>query len=374
MELKIGTVTSNTSINKDGTFHVSFGLFDSEEQEPISELVTYVSPYGNNRSGFVAIPAPGSLVICAYISSSDPNGAHYTGYYYLGSIMGYPVIQNQPSDEKVEEGKVADTNSVWPFKFRGMYDGKEVYPEQIGMTNARGDNFLMSSRYRPEEFEGDQMQDYRIQMESGSGKCIRLVDGPEVDGIIMSNEHVGKDFFIFSSSNSTKGNFSEGEWFLRTHGPINMYTTQGNIRHWVQEGYNLQLENLATGEYGYTKGGLKPNAVISTDSGPASSRVNNVGNETWGCIEIRSAHNNVIIEALAEDSVIRIEAPGSNTKIIINTGGTVDIVADKKITLQSNEEIEINAPIVDINGSQSVFIDNSAGPINLNLPDTPPAL
>ena len=133
-----------------------------------------------------------------------------------------------------------------------------------------------------------------------------------------------------------------------------------------------RLAKTATGEFGYSKGGQAPNTKISTDSGPASSRIKNIGNETWGCVEIRSANNNVVIEALADDSVIRLVAPGSQTKIIVETGGTIDLVAAKKITIQSGEEVEINAPLVDINGSQSVFIDG--GQINLNLPDSPPQL
>jgi len=372
MNIVIGTVISNSSIQKDGTFSVTFGAIDPSTGDPTSDVVTYVSPYGNNRSGFVAIPTPGSLVMCTKIETSDPGGDTYAGYYYLGSIMGKPTDYKTPSEGAESSGRVAGAKSTWPDKFKGMYDATEIIPQQIGLSNARGDNFLISNRVRPEGYPGGALQDYRIQMESGSGKAVRLVDSPEVDGIIMANEHTGKDFFIFSSSNSKKGNFSEGEWHLRTHGPINMFTTSGNVRHWVQEGHNLQLENLATGEFGYTKGGQAPNTTISTDSGAASSRITNVGNETWGCVEVRSANNNVIIEALADDSVIRIVAPGSQSKVIVNTGGTVDIVAQKKVTIQSNEEVEINAPIVDINGSQNVFIDG--GQIDLNLPDSPPQL
>tara|TARA_R110000782_G_scaffold102791_4_gene190145 strand:+ start:14463 stop:15566 length:1104 start_codon:yes stop_codon:yes gene_type:complete len=367
--MNIGTVMTNASIEQDGTFLVSFGLKDSVG-EVVLEQVTYVSPYGNSGSGFIAIPTPGSLVLCTKIEAHEGSGRDNAGWYYIGSIMGKGTTP-EPDEDSVSEGRVSD-GTVWPRRFKSMYEATELYPDQIGMTNARGDNFSMFSRHRPEGFVGGQMQDYRIQMQSGSGKSIRLVDTPEVDGIIMSNEHVGKDYFIFSSSNSTRGSFSEGEWFLRTHGPVNMYTTASNMRYWVQEGHNLQLENLASGEYGYKKGGISPNAKVDNTAAAASSRITDVGNETWGCVELRSANNNVILEALAEDSVIRIEAPGSKTKIIINTGGTVDIVAKKKITLQSDEEIELNAPKIDINGSTDVHIDG--GTVALNLPDSPPEL
>ena len=55
--------------------------------------------------------------------------------------------------------------------------------------------------------------------------------------------------------------------------------------------------------------------------------------------------------------------------MIVDSGGTVDIVAQNKITLQSDTEVEINAPIVDINGSDTVFIDGGPN-ILLNKPHT----
>ncbi len=67
------------------------------------------------------------------------------------------------------------------------------------------------------------------------------------------------------------------------------------------------------------------------------------------------------------DSVIYINAPGERCKVIIDTGGSVDINADKKITIQSKTEVEINAPLVDINGS--TLVDIHGAEIYLNDPD-----
>ena len=153
------------------------------------------------------------------------------------------------------------------------------------------------------------MKDFRIQMESGSGKVIKCVDTPEVDGIVITNEHGAKDYIILSTGDSDSSPFSEGEYHVRTHGPINQYTTENNMRLWVQDGLNLQIENLTkTGDLGYTKNGQSPNVKATTNEGGPSTRINDFGNETWGCVEVRSLHNNVIVEALAEDSVIRIVA------------------------------------------------------------------
>ena len=391
MIIKIGTVSDNTSFEKDGTFKVCFDFSDEENRQ--SEIVKYVSPYGSDHAGFFAIPTPGSLVICAKADTGIGDPELYNGYYYLGSVVGpVPGINNnviteddptEPSNDYIEKtspgvhgpnnGKPAHIKNLGlgiPEKYQGAYDGKKLTPEQIGLTSTRADNLTMSLRSSPIE-SGNPWQDFRIQMESGSGKVIKCVDTPEVDGIVITNEHGAKDYIILSTGDSDSSPFSEGEYHVRTHGPINQYTTENNMRLWVQDGLNLQIENLTkTGDLGYTKNGQSPNVKATTNEGGPSTRINDFGNETWGCVEVRSLHNNVIVEALAEDSVIRIVAPGEQSKVIVNTGGTVDIIADKKITLKSGTEIELTAPEIDINGTNNVYIDG--GRVDLNLPHPPP--
>ena len=55
--------------------------------------------------------------------------------------------------------------------------------------------------------------------------------------------------------------------------------------------------------------------------------------------------------ANAENSVIYVDASGPNSKVVVRTGGTVDIVANKKITLTSDTQVELNAPLVKLNGT-----------------------
>ena len=90
---------------------------------------------------------------------------------------------------------------------------------------------------------------------------------------------------------------------------------------------------------------------------------------------MRSHHNNISLEAEAQDSVIFVSAPGPPSRVIVESGGSVDIVAKGKITLQSDIEVEITAPLVDINGSETVDINGTdvtinGGP-NINLNPSP---
>ena len=146
-------------------------------------------------------------------------------------------------------------------------------------------------------------------------------------------------------------------------------------------GYNVDLENKTTGAKAYmtnkkprgSDGRVDANGNPSSGlgdpgTGPySSSRKGKYGNITTGCINLLSHHNNISLRALNNDSVIYIEAPGPHSRVIIDTGGSVDINADKKITIQSNTEVEISAPKVDINGTSET--DIYGGTIKLNDPN-----
>ena len=389
--LKEGTVTSQADITRTGMFSVAFDLSDEKSQP---QQVHYVTPYGNTEAAFVAIPIAGSKILCI----EDDSVGGVNGIYYLGSVMGSITGLNEalpiPPEHrpppppkyipKVKPGTfgpdlleyesaimTGGNTPSWPDAFKDMYDGKEIIPEALGLTNYRGDTFKISSRYTSSQKEwlGTPFQDLRIGMNSGSGKKIELVDSPIVDGIVMSNEHKGKDFFIWSSGGSKDSPFSEGEYHMRTHGPVNLYTLVNNFHIWVEDGLNIEIENKSTPSKSYGPGinvdptmdgssipigGMKNQG---TSTGDYSSRKGQYGNETTGCIQLKSWYNNISLQAEALDSVVYIEAPGNEAKVIVDCGGSVDIVSQGKATIQSNTEVEVNAPLVDINGSTNVEIN-----------------
>ena len=98
--------------------------------------------------------------------------------------------------------------------------------------------------------------------------------------------------------------------------------------------------------------------------GYEASRQGVFGNETTGCIQLLSHHNNISLRADAQDSVIFVNSPGPHSRVIVESGGSVDIVAEGKVTIQSNTEVEINAPVVDINGSDSANMNG--GVVNID--------
>ena len=416
LKLKIGTVQSKADISQTGMFKASFR--SSLNGKTVFENVRYVTPYGNSEEGFVAIPPAGSQVLVAYEDDVALQGDELQGYFYLGSVMGNITGLNKEAaldtegldqqandalaanDEYLDktqqgmkgpmgaDGKVAEIKEVdygsWPDRFKDMYDGKGITPEAIGITNHRGDAFKIASRANNTEKADLPFQDYRIGIMSGNGKRIEAVDSPIVDGIVMTNEHRGKDFFIWSTGLSEQSPFAEGEYHMRTHGPVNMYTLMNRFHIWVEEGLNVEIENKATGRNAYGPDtGTNPDGRVDAGGAPSNglgnpgtggyiaSRQGVFGNETTGCIQLLSHHNNISLKANASDSVIFVNAPGPNSRVIVESGGTVDIVAQGKVTLQSNTQVEINSPLVTINGSNEVDINGGVvyidgGDVHLN--------
>jgi len=395
LRLKVGTVTTKADVTQTGKFKVSFK--GSKNEKPLEEDVTYVSPYGSNQSAFVAIPDKKSEVICLYDDAISQEGDQIQGYYYLGSVIGPTPGANRllppghtppvkpssvPYIEKTSPGgrgtpappgvlaEVVEKNqSAFPDPFQDMYGGKGIIPEMMGFTNLRADSVTLSNRSRGNT-AANPFQDYKTSLQSGSGKRFALIDSPTVDGIVMTNEHRGVDYMIWSSGMSEQSPFAEGEVHWRTHGPFNLYTLWNRFHIWVEDGLNIEIENKSTGSKSpnKTRGKLGP-----PGTGGASGRISTFGDESTGCIQLWSHHNNVSVSALEEDSVIHLHAPGTNSRVIVHTGGTVDIVAEGKITLQSGTEVEINAPEVDINAlGGNVYIDGSQ--VHLNQPHAAPQL
>ena len=138
----------------------------------------------------------------------------------------------------------------------------------------------------------------------------------------------------------------------------------------------MEIENRSTGKQAYGDTSTNNDGRVDGNGAPATglgdpgtggyeaTRQGIFGNETTGCIQLHSHHNNISLKAEAQDSVVFINTPGPHSRVIVESGGTVDIVAQGKVTIQSNTEVEINAPIVDINGSDSANMNG--GTVNID--------
>jgi hypothetical protein len=176
MDIKLGYVTSNFDIRRTGTFMATFNLKDPESGAAEPEKVRYVSPYGSDAAGWVAIPQKGSYVLVGYPTKNDLANGVPDAYYYLGSLYG--GLNGGTSLNSTEKVGVQDTKSNFPPEFASeLYEAKGAIPEKIGFTGTHGDAFTINNRFRSgSSADGpplDDFTDHRIEMRSGSGKKIK---------------------------------------------------------------------------------------------------------------------------------------------------------------------------------------------------------
>ena len=361
MKLAIGTVTSNADITRSGSFSVSLGKYDGKLGEVKPVKVRYVTPYGSADAGWISIPTVGSTVLVGWVDVAMEGGQvmeDLGGYFYLGSIYGGMSSSKQLVDvlESQSESEVQGPEStrIMPPEFDEVYEAKGIVPEKLGLVSVHGDAFTINNRVRvasdagaSDGLKAEAFNDHRIEMRSGTGKKIKCVDTPTIDAIIITNNAYETDQLVWTNKTSDGNNHGNNSVWWTTKNRIDIKTYKGNMKLEVLDGKNLEIINSSTGS-------LTTGVITNADYGP----------EDTGCITLHSKHNNIIVKADEKDAVIRVHAPGDNAKVIVTTGGTVDIEADKDITITSGTKVQINAPLVDINGATEVDIDG--GVINLN--------
>jgi hypothetical protein len=212
---------------------------------------------------------------------------------------------------------------------------------------------------------------YSLELKTGSGKYLKFSDSPAANMIEMCPDKQQINTLVFAGSQTgpraDKHTFQNGEFRLNTLGPVNLESRQSSMSFVVDDGYNIDITNnstdwLAWGNHSLNKtkrGGSHPthSAVNGTYLHPGAGTPTGAGDATdlggtqTGCVNLTSKHNNITINALAEDSVVYINTPGQESKVTIISGGSVDIIAEGPLSLGSREIVAINAPVVDINGS-----------------------
>ena len=281
------------------------------------------------------------------------------------------------------------------------YEANAVTPEKVVLADNANNAVVLANQGRGGT---DGYQNTYAKLKTGRGKQVVLNDSPRQKFIKLDPGDGENNYMIFGGSQDNEGaqdhTISTGELRVDTKGPINHTSRNSGQSFTVLEGNNIDIKNRSTGFLSWSPTGRRMVGVgggiaipvineeevqgfsttagdslrenwtqlpvttytvgqIHPDENPPGSRGNPLdkGPEDWGCVNIESSWNNINLEAKGIDSVIHVNAPGKLTKVVVTTGGTVDIIAKQKISITSDEKIELNAPHVDINGLARVDLD-----------------
>lgn len=363
MRFHKGAVTSLVDFGKSGGFRCKLGGQGSEVK------VEYTSPFISANEGLFSPPKVGTEVIVCEFSTGDSRGVVDSTYYLVGCINKTPS-DNLLLDTPENSDLVNNTSAKNGFSLTGpirdeIYETKGLVPEMLTFMSHSGNSLLIRDKSRAESEVAKAIQDTGLELKSSLKKSVKLDDSPQIDSVIITNGS-DTDKIIFCSEASTTNperasKYASNELQMHTKGPLNLNTIESSLELNVcEKGKNIELENRAEGITKELSG-----AIVHTDSNWGGTfDLQDTGNEDFGCIRIHSYNRNIILVATGEDSVVRVEVPGENSKVIVKTAGTVNIKAEKKIKLDSSAEIEIVAPTVRvesnntyINGEEGVWIN-----------------
>lgn len=416
MKIHKGVVHSEVDPGKNATLKVS--IEDSAlPGVPTPIDVTQMAPISNSNAGDFSMPTPGSEVLVLEIEYNDNPGGTAIGYYNLGCLVGARSLLGMGVDEDklesneecvpegvpdgppyLDEGTTIDETSLGREDKNSLsvspeaaksYKANEFIPQRRTWEDVAGNAMVFSHEQRM----GNPTEQYAnpsLTLQTGRGKKVVMSDATQNNMMQILNGDELNDVITFAGKTSDDSQYTTGEFSVNTNGSVNLQSRSNYINFEIIDGYNINIINESTGDkdgnLGFAgqgtwvehqlinSGGADANPTKENEEGtPRNSSYNKYnhpgstvgqhgnplekGDQETGCINIISAHNNINIEAEYDDSVIYINAPGYNSKVVVNTGGTVDILAKKKVTITSDEKIELNAPYIDLNSEERIDLD-----------------
>lgn len=344
--------------------------------------VEYCSPIIKGGSGFFAPPLENTDVLVAEMDILDNFSNPTSKFYYIcsvndvndGRIFKNDRLESEKNKDPVKYGKILNMEHI----LEEIYESTKVLPQIMFFNSHSGNGLFIRDRGRADDDTSIPWQDSNIELKSSTNKFVQLVDSPQLDYVRITNGHPSDEITFTHDvpDDNPPHTRSAHELNMRTQGRIALNSTDSEINLFIaQNGSNIVLDNHADGFWREGIFHIPPgniNALTILDppietlsyvwDGTLSA--SQVGDESYGCIILETFDKNITLNASGDGSVIRIVAPGANTKIIIDTGGSVNVRAKKDIILSSDTEVSINAPTVRIQSDNTYIVGTESVRIN----------
>ena len=299
MRILKGTVEYNANAVADGSF---FATFVDLMDRPLRVYMT--SPfYKVNGGGQLAIPEDGDEILALYDDSSDE-------LYYQSTI-----IRVAPDYHSTD---LKDFNVVPKQTYNES--GK---PVKVTYQNAVGAGLDITRNYNPKP---DSTIVTSVSLKSEGGKKISLDDSPEMEAVIVRNQH-GDGLTITGDETKVNPNRTV---FLKSNSSQYFTSFEGQMEFRVVDGRDIVLENNSTGSMSQT-----PNLDF-WPNGPTEQPP-----KRYGGVYLRSENGDVSISSQAQDGRIFIVTPKG--RIQITEDGAIQIDAESDIQIRSSGNISMKA-------------------------------
>ena len=303
MKVIKGKVVSDISPTEDGSFWVETG-----KGEAVS--VTYTSPsYNANNGGIFAPPSIDSYVLL--FENENPQDGE-PEFYYMATIVDDPPLS---SDKRIKEFKaVRGSGPV------GVYS-KDKRPTGMTIANSDGQGLALKS-----DLSNGKRENY-VALEAETGASISAGE----QGCQLVNEHMDG----IAIQGQPNGVFPYRSISMTAQGPI-LQEAGASFNITVGKGGDdINISNLANtldlGGCGLSAGNI---------------RIHSQNKD----ITLRTGSTGAIANPLATRN-INIIAPGAEIQVNGTTGGvTIRSIGVGGLNLESATLINLNSPIVNVNG------------------------
>ncbi len=376
MKVLLGKVFSRIDLTKSGRFWCNLPSESGKNTDTLVP-VEYTSAFVRGGHGFFAIPYEHSDVLIAEFEAKDNRGISVSKYYFLGSIntihQDHSIFATNILDK--EDHKRFANELFLNNIIDEVYESTASIPQMLMFNSHSGNGLFIRDRGRASDSVGPAWQDINIELKSSTNKYVQLVDSPQLDYIRITNGHPSDEITFTHDESPFFPSVirSAHELHMRTEGRIDLNSTGSDIELFVADnGKNIELTNHAGGMYkeGFSATASRiPSTVSATtpELQPIWDKTyteGQIGEETYGCIIIQTDTRNIVINGYAHDSVVRIHAPGDNSKVIVDTNGSVFVKAKRQIKLESADEVFIEAPTVRIESTNTYINGTSSVRIN----------
>ena len=279
--------------------------------------VRYVSPYmANGQGGMIAIPEAGSHILIDKAKNDDE-------WYYLGTIASVEPV-GVPIDDEQREASDARPPDI--YSEERIYEARDL-PQRLVFKSPAGNKLVLSDEYGPDH------NTIKAELKSMTGKKVSLVDSPQINCVILKNEH-GDGLLITGEEHP---HFPSRSFISHSRGAHMLTSSEGAMYLRVIDGRDLHIENNSTGMNAPTE-----------------------KTEQSGNVNISSKYRDVNIFTDVEDGRIFIDA-GSHLQLECNEGG-ITIYSKGKLSIVSEDDIHMKADkSVFIEGGESVDIKSGEG-------------
>ena len=351
----LATIVNTTNFDDNGSFWAEIDALGNGMR-----LINYTSPYSSRtEGGFISIPEEGTrILVCR---PSGDSRYFFVGATFLPELDGLVV----ESTDQITGGAMIQPDKPLMRVDKNLYRMRGK-PMKMAFKGVRGNGLVISEEY------SQAACNIKTELIGQSGKCVQINDSPEIDCILLRNEH--NDGIKITTSPKSLG-LPARAIEIESHGPQKYINRESQTDIMVWNGRELNILNHSNGANRNPDEPLKfgninleskhhdINLMTRKDSGRIFIKcINTAGDNQVIDIETKAGTGSTI--RVKSTGKLELIAEGSRGMDIVS-GGEINLKAASNINIDSGGSINLlSSGQVNVDGSKTYLQTGLANPSN----------